>query len=132
VVNSSPVQVLIAALAAAVAIAWPETATAAGADCTPIAFATTSTAGKITAPDETDCWRFDARAGDRIRVRITKTGALLPRTELLRPTGTTLCGWTTSTELTCTLDATGTHTILVRDYAGTNPGDYRIAIALEP
>jgi hypothetical protein len=130
VVKSIRTRILTVALAAAASLAWTEAAAAAAAECSPIAFATTSVAGTILAPDETDCWRFDANARDRVRIRVTKTGggAFNPRIELLRPTGTTLCGPTGFAELTCTLDLTGTHTILIRDAAGTNPGDYRIAI----
>jgi hypothetical protein len=100
--------------------------------CGNLQYSTSGTSGTIAPPDETDCWRLDGATGDVARVRVIKTaGANLgPNVEVLRPNGTTRCGPTTARELTCQLDATGTHTILVRDYYGTNSGEYRIVIEL--
>jgi hypothetical protein len=70
-------------------------------------------------------------AGDRVRVRLIKTSgqaAFNPTAEVVRPNGTTRCGVTGFDEFTCALDAPGTHTILVEDFAGTNTGGYEISI----
>jgi hypothetical protein len=47
---------------------------------------------------------------------------------VIRPNGTTRCALTSSPDFTCALDASGLHTILVRDAAGAKTGEYRIAI----
>src|SRR5207249_1582636 len=53
---------------------------------------------------------------------------LVAQMTVQRPNGTTICGPTTSTDLTCALDTTGMHTIVIADSAGTNTGGYSIAI----
>lgn len=48
--------------------------------------------------------------------------------EMLRPNGTTLCESIISDELACLLDASGTHTILVRDLSGKDTGTYQVSL----
>ena len=99
------------------------------AGCTPKPFATTASLGVITTTGETDCWRFPVTAGDRVRIRAVKTsGALNPVVEVLRPSGTTRCNPTTTDDVTCQLDITGTHTILVHDSGGTATGNYLLSL----
>jgi len=98
--------------------------------CPPIVpFGSAPLTGSIAVAAEADCIPFDGAAGDRIRVRVVKTaGTLILYVEVLRPDGTTLCGPTTTQELTCLLDTSGTYTILVRDVSGPNTGSYLISI----
>jgi hypothetical protein len=97
--------------------------------CTLKPYATTAAVGVVTTTGETDCWRFGATAGQRVRIRAVKTsGALDPVVEVLRPSGTTRCTATTTDDVTCPLDVTGTHTILVHDFGGTATGDYRLGL----
>ena len=97
--------------------------------CSPKPFATTSSHGAVATTGETDCWRFPASAGDRVRIRAVKTsGALDPVVEVLRPSGTTRCNPTTTDDVTCQLDITGTHTILVHDSGGTAFGNYLLGL----
>ena len=126
------IPILIVAIAAA--LHWgsggarAQTAVAPPVPCPILPFAPTGASGTI-APGETDCWRLDGAAGDVARVRVIKTaGANFgPNVEVLRPNGTTRCGPTTAREFTCQLDASGTHTILIRDYYGTNNGEYKLS-----
>lgn len=97
--------------------------------CSPKPFATTSSLGVVTTTGETDCWRFPATAGDRVRIRAVNTsGALNPAVEVVRPNGTTRCNPTTADDVTCQLDITGTHTILVHDSGGTATGNYLLGL----
>jgi len=123
--------ILVAAVAA-LPLTVAEGAMGAPSECQPVQYGPAGVSGSIAPGDETDCWRFEGAAGDRVRVRLVKTAgaAFGPRFEVLRPNGTTLCS-TSYSELTCLLDAPGTHTILVRDGAGTNSGDYKLSIQLE-
>jgi hypothetical protein len=95
-----------------------------------LSFATDSTAGAIEPAGQTDCYRFEGAAGDRVRLRLSVTGgALSPALEVLRPDGSTVpgCGPTGLRDFTCQLDTPGAHTILVRD-AVANTGSYLISI----
>ena len=97
--------------------------------CTPKPFATTAARGAVTTTGETDCWRFGATAGLRVRIRAVKaSGALDPVVEVLRPNGTTRCNAATSDDVTCQLDVQGDHTILVHDSGGTATGDYWLGL----
>ncbi|HEY5012596.1 MAG TPA: hypothetical protein VIK61_07815, partial [Acidimicrobiia bacterium] len=100
--------------------------------CTVIAFGATALTGSITVPGDADCYTFRAQTGSRVRVRVVATGgALVPSTEMINSVGTTLCGPSTAVEQTCRL-FTGrrNNTILVRDAAGPNLGDYSIYVQL--
>ena len=96
--------------------------------CTSIGYNGTSTNGAINVAAETDCYTFDGATGNRVRTRaVESSGNLSVYTEVLRPDGTTLCN-TILTELTCQLDANGTHTIMVYDFGGTNTGQYALTL----
>jgi hypothetical protein len=97
--------------------------------CTPKEFAVTAARGAVTTTGEVDCWRFAATAGQRVRIRAVKTsGALDPAVEVIKPNGITRCAATTADDVTCQLDITGDHTILVHDSGGTATGDYRLGL----
>ena len=97
--------------------------------CTLKPFATTAARGVVTTTGETDCWRFGGTAGLRVRIRVVKgSGALDPVVEVVRPDGTTRCTATRSDDVTCQLDVTGNHTILVNDFGGTATGDYWLGL----
>ena len=73
---------------------------------------------------DADCHRFTATAGDRVRARVRTTSALSPYVEILGPDGIARC---TGAEITCSIQQTGTHTILVTDSApGTRSGGYEV------
>lgn len=90
------------------------------------------TAGTIARRLETDCFAFDGQESDSIRVELLATGGELdPANEVRGPGGTFSCE-TRDDQSDCRLFHSGTHTILVRDFAGTKTGAYRIAIAPGP
>jgi hypothetical protein len=79
----------------------------------------------LTAAGDSECHRFTAAAGDRVRVNWQATAAgLNPAVELVKPDGTSLCG-ITGGPLTCTATVAGTYTLLVRDPL---PGGYGISL----
>ncbi len=97
--------------------------------CTALTFGAAPTTGTIGVAAEMDCFSFSGIAGDQIRVRLVKTsGTLFPPQEVVRPNGTSICGPTTATDVSCAIDTTGTYTIIVEDSAGTNLGGYTIQI----
>ena len=94
--------------------------------CTPINFEDT-VSGTISVPGEEGCYSFGGLAGDRVRVSVVVTsGTLVAVQEVRRPDGTVLC--TASGSVDCTLDATGLHTIVVRDSSGTATGAYDMTL----
>jgi uncharacterized repeat protein (TIGR01451 family) len=106
--------------------------------CTTLRIGDPPTEDAIKVAGETDCFRFEGADGDVVRVRMVKlsdsAGFFEPRAEFFRPAGTAVpgCPLTGRTDFTCTLDATGTHTILVRDATGTNAGRYTIQLGDRP
>ena len=97
-----------------------------------LAGAATPAQGDIATKPEMDCWTYNATtAGQKLRVRVVETGAsptLFATIEVVRPNGTTVCAVNGSTEVTCALDTTGNHRIIVRDLSGQQTGNYRIAV----
>ena len=81
-------------------------------------------------PAEMDTYTFTASAGDKVLVRISESsGNLWPGIRVYSPDGTKLCeasgfGYGTAEIATCSLPSTGTYSILVDGYNGTNTGDY--------
>ncbi len=65
-----------------------------------------------------------------LRLRDMSGTALYPQARVYRPDGTLRCGTFGDpyAELTCVLDATGTHTLLVGDYYGSTAGTYRLSM----
>lgn len=95
--------------------------------CTAMGFGALPTVGAIGVAAEADCYTFTGAVGDAIRVRVIKTsGTLEPLADIMRPNGTTLCGTTLNDEFTCTLNAAGLHTLLIRDFYGTRTGGYNL------
>ena len=81
--------------------------------------------GTLTAAGDSACHRFNAAAGDRVRVNPqSATPGVNPATELVGPDGTALCG-AGSGPWTCTAPVAGTYTLLVRDPL---PGGYGVSI----
>src|SRR5207248_4080903 len=80
--------------------------------------------GSISTAGEMDCYTFSGSAGDRIRLRMVNTtgGSFFPTAELIRPNGTTVCGPSFPNDITCTVNKTGTYTVIVRDSTGTFSG----------
>lgn len=96
--------------------------------CTAISFSGLPSTGTITAAAETDCFTFNGKAGDQIRVRVVKTaGAITPFQEVVTPDGTTLCK-TIVSEATCQIQSDGPHTILVNDFGNTDSGTYQLTL----
>ncbi len=80
--------------------------------------------GTIGATDEMDQYTISATAGDKIAIRARKTGgtsSFNPFLELYNPSGTLL---TNGYQIDTTATATGTYTVIVRDYYNTNTGTY--------
>lgn len=135
-VSASMMACLLAASLSAIHHARPAAASPAASNtagpaspmaCTPIGFGQT-VGDSIASAAEVDCFTFDGVSSDRIRVRVVRTsGSLGPFIEIIRPDGTSLCG-TVVGELSCTLDANGTHKVLVRDFSGPNTGSYRLYV----
>jgi hypothetical protein len=91
--------------------------------CATAAFGPGSEEGELV-PAETDCLRFDGEAGDRIRFRAIPGNFRDPLAEVISPDGTTQCSRTAAANVTCLLDSTGTHTLLVHTAAGEWFGTY--------
>jgi hypothetical protein len=84
--------------------------------------------GAIADAGESQCWRFAGRPGHRLRITLSvTTGALAPRVDLLWPDGSARCG-VGPRRSTCTLDAEGSYTLLIRDAAGPGIGGYVLGI----
>jgi uncharacterized repeat protein (TIGR01451 family) len=96
--------------------------------CAPIKFGDT-VSGTIGKPGEQACYSFRGSAGNGVRVGVVETsGTLLAVQEVRRPDGTVVCSLASGT-VDCTLDASGFHTIAVRDSSGTGTGDYDLTLA---
>jgi hypothetical protein len=99
--------------------------------CEAIAFGAAPLARSIELPAEVDCYRFAGAAGDVVRaVAATTSGSLNTTLEILRPDGTTVpgCGPTQLDDLECPLDATGPHTLLMRDFLWDDGGTYNVSV----
>jgi hypothetical protein len=88
-------------------------------------------AATITSIVEHVTYTFGGATGDMIRLNISRTsGSFNPNVFVYRPDGTQLCSqWTSGVSLTleCTLDASGTHIILVGDWALNHTGGYEMS-----
>jgi len=77
----------------------------------------------VSAADEIDVYTFTASANDRITIRPRKiSGSLTPYLELYGPSGTRVGGPTAQIDMTLT--ASGTYTLLMRDYSNVYTGNY--------
>jgi hypothetical protein len=77
---------------------------------------------------EQDCFSFSANSGESYRVLVAETsGSVFAFAEIARPGGLVKCGGVQSS-LTCALDASGQHTIVVGDDDGANTGNYNISL----
>lgn len=97
-----------------------------------ISFGETVT-GVINSPGQTVTYTFSGANGDPVLVRMTDTTGtgFDPEFRIYRPDGMLLCStWDfTLAEKTCTMDAGGTHTILVGDYGGDETGSYTLSLS---
>ena len=97
--------------------------------CTALTFGAAATPGTISAAAQMHCYSFAGTTGDKMTAHDAKSSGLLsPQQEIVRPNRTTICGPSTSTDLLCTLDTTGTYIIIVEDSTGTNTGGYTIKV----
>ena len=85
---------------------------------------------KLLSPGDFECHRFDAEAGDVVRIRVRAQGgapSLRPVFELIKPDGTTGCS--AADERSCLISVTGTYTVLVRDQSpGHRTGGYELSV----
>ena len=84
-------------------------------------------AGTILTPAQNDTYTFSGTANDRVLVRLT--AASYAQILIYNPDGTILCssdGNTSRQDVTCTLPATGTYTILAGAGDGLGTGAYHI------
>ena len=99
-------------------------------NCPVVAFATTSRGNSLSGGNS-NCYRFDAAAGDQIRVRVhveDEQPDIHPVWEVLRPDGTTVC-LRLAAEDTCRVDTAGRHAVLIRDGgAGDGHGSIRVGL----
>jgi uncharacterized repeat protein (TIGR01451 family) len=84
-------------------------------------------------PAEMACYTFDAQAGRSVLAEFDRTsGNLIARLTVYRPDGSAMPGCTagdlSSLDLTCPLDTTGTHSLLV---AGFGMGDYTVLLTCQ-
>ena len=95
--------------------------------CTPLSFGASPISASINRPTEMDCFTFTGSAGDVVRVRMAETSGNLNLGgfTMYRPDGTQLCS-TIFNDNSCTLNASGTHSLIV---TGTGAGTYEIALA---
>jgi hypothetical protein len=88
-------------------------------------------AATITSIVEHVTYNFGGATGDTIRLNISRnSGSFNPNVFVYRPDGTQLCSqWTSGLSLTleCTLDASGTHIILIGDWALNHTGGYEMS-----
>ena len=99
---------------------------------TPIAYGET-VAGTITTAGELDTFVFNAALGDEVLVRMSSLTTFFGATfRVYRPDGSLLCSKTRGNEglieETCIIDAAGLHAIVLSDDAGTEDGNYNVAI----
>lgn len=82
----------------------------------------------IEPPVDLDTFSFDASAGDKVLVRMSKTaGTLYPEFRLFSPDGNQVCDAYSlgdSVEKLCTINSNGRHTLLAGDRYGTNGGSF--------
>jgi len=86
--------------------------------------------GSLTAAAQIDCYTFTGTAGEHVDTNMTRTsGSFTVWQELVRPNGTTICGPTSSADQTCTLDVSGTYTLIVGDYYAISTGTYTVKVS---
>ena len=101
------------------------------ANPTPIAYDETQSTAISPAVD-LHAFTFDGTAGDPVLIRLQGTsGAIDPQFRVYRPNGTLLCNAQTVgsfVETTCTIDATGVHTILTGAWNANATGNLDLYI----
>jgi hypothetical protein len=87
----------------------------------------------IAAPSYMDTWTFEGNAGDRILVRVRTTSGSLDTVIYLYPPGSGSAEesvW--NAVLSWQLEQTGLYTINIRDWSGSNSGNYNISFLKIP
>jgi len=83
--------------------------------------------GSLPVWAQTNCWRFAGRAGKTIHLWPRSTYATAnPELDVIRPDGSSACN--AIGVFACTLDVTGTYTLLGRDNPGTGVGNYDVTL----
>jgi hypothetical protein len=100
---------------------------------TPVIVFGETLSGRISAGGERDTFKFNAKANDRITVKMTRvTGVIAPEIFLYGPTGQLVCRTFGNqiAEMACTLPADGIYAILAFEaYGRYNTGDYTMHLA---
>jgi uncharacterized repeat protein (TIGR01451 family) len=101
------------------------------ANATPLSFGDISAATIDTVP-ELNAYTFVGTQNDQVLLRMldTSAGAFDPEFRVYRPNGTQLCGGISATlaEAFCTLDTTGTYTVLAGELGGDLTGSYQLTL----
>ncbi len=88
--------------------------------------------GSTTSIVQHDTYTFDAATGNAIHIEMSRTsGTITPQVDVYRPDGTRLCGdfsSGTSVIVDCTVDSTGTFTILAGDWSLNGSGGYVLSL----
>jgi hypothetical protein len=102
---------------------------------TPISFGET-VSGSISALAEMDTYVFTGSLGDQVQITVTQTsGNFDPQIQTYRPDGSNISDCSDSTTgavlvVSCTLDVSGDHAILVSDVNGDESGNYDLNLEL--
>ncbi len=87
--------------------------------------------GSVSPAGDVACFTFAGSNGDTDVATLTGvSGTLSPEIDFFRPAGTSACA-SPGTTVACSLDATGTWTILIYDGPGTGTGTFSIAVTKE-
>ena len=103
-------------------------------NATPIAFGET-VSGNIDSIVELDAYVFNGNLGDEVQITMTRTsGSLDPQIQTYRPDGSNITdcsNFTTGAVLvvSCILDVSGDHAILLSDAGGNETGNYDLTLS---
>ena len=92
--------------------------------------------GVIDLPLDVDPYSFNGTIGDQVQLTMTRTlGGIDPQIRTYRPDGSNIPGCSSSTTgsvlvVSCTLDASGDHGILLSDSGGDETGNYDLTLEL--
>jgi hypothetical protein len=97
--------------------------------CSALGLSGTPTGGNFTAAGQTDCYTVSGSAGQTLWFQYQRSTAtsVSPQVGLYKPNGSSECSGYAPT-LSCTLDASGTFVLLVRDSSGGNLGPYSLLV----
>lgn len=82
---------------------------------------------KTLAAGGVGCHRVTVAAGDRLRLHVVPTeGRVLPKVDLVAPSGSVVCAPTPDDDADCTAPVAGTYTVTVADAFGFGMGSYAL------